>query len=121
EDQFKNFPNVEFLTLGTTRNAHSGGLDNLKNLRGIDLLWEKDGTVHLDDLSSLPNLQAMYTFRASKLSHLPDLKNCKNFLAISLNESHKIVDISGLYDTPNLDVVSIIHCRGLRAESFYPF
>lgn len=121
DNQFQNFPGVEFLTLGTTRNAHSGGLDNLKNLRGIDLLWEKDGTVHLDDLSSLPNLQAIYTFRASKLSHLPDLKNCKNFLAISLNESHKILDITGLYDTPNLDVVSIVHCRGLRAESLYPF
>src|SRR5690606_9110799 len=78
------------------------------------------GTEHLDDLNCLSNLQAIYTFRASKLTNLPNLIKNGNFKAISLNETHKLTDISGLYEAPNLDIVSILHCKGLKPEAFYP-
>lgn len=120
QQQLFNFPGLKYISLGSTQNGHNAGLNYLSKLRLLVLGWEKSGTEHLNDLSFLSNLQAIYTFRASKLSHLPDLSNNSNFKAISVNETHKLTDISGLYEAPNLDVVSIVHCKGLKPEAFYP-
>jgi hypothetical protein len=115
------FDKIESLSLGTTKYVHLNFLKQLIKMRYFYIGWEKGGTEHLDDLSGLHNLQSIYTFRASKLSHLPDLKNNVNFKAASLNESHKLSDISGLYEAPNLEILSIVDCRSLKPEDFYPF